>query len=381
MFFKYRLQTMATPATSERESWIRANFPEDSFVGFASNEDLSFLVNAPDSFFYGGQQLYRRFSIKLILENLPRLTEEYNTRCLPLLKEHYNGFYDGLVDSGSVFGVPAELPCEMKECDRDEHEKSLSHVPSFDKGRHLHLYEKVRSEMRKNHMTFEPVTPDLIMLLERTGAYPPLNEPFASCVNGAAFTYGDGNFRLINGLLRSDKSVLEWKDSAEIARVMSVVLTGLLFPFNTDNNLVVWRADNMDVSTETLVVSGFLSTTLCRGFTTEYGDKRNLKINMPRGTPFLPVIISKNRSAEIALLPGTKLTKVKEKTFSDGTLFVEYDVTSNPPPFENKEAATILRAALSYYAHASGLSIDVPGKEEQLKFVYNLINTRYGGDF
>jgi hypothetical protein len=371
---------MAAVKSEERESWIRANFPEDSLVGFASSEELSFLVNAPDSFLCGGEQFYRRFSIKLILENFPRLTEKYNTRCLPLLKEHYKDFYDGLVSSGSVFGKEAVLPCEMRECDQDEYEKSLtlSRIPFFDKNRHLRSYEKVRAQMRKKHITFEPVTPELILLLEQTGAYPPLNEPMASCVNGAAFTYGNGNFRLINGLLRSEKSLLESTGSAEIARVMSGVLPGLLFPFNTNNELVVWRADNMDVSTDTLVVSGFLSTTLCRCFTTEYGDKRNLKINMPRGTPFLPVIISKNRSAEIALLPGTKLSKVSEKTFGDGTLFVEYDVTSNPPPFEDLEVATILRAAFSYYA---SLTIDVPSIEEQLKFIYNLINTRYNGDF
>lgn len=377
---------MAATKSEERESWIRANFPEGSVVGFAESADLNFLVSEHDSFFSGGTHLYRRFSVKLILENFPRFTEKYNTRCLPLLKEHYRDFYDGLVASKSVFGKEAVLPCEMRECDEVEHGESLtlSNVPLMDLDRHLQSYKKVRAQMRKKHITFEPVTSELILLLEQMGAYPPLNEPMASCVNVAAMTYGGGNFRLINGLLRSQKSVLHSKSSAEIARVMSAVLPGLLFPFSTNNKLVVWRADDMDVSTDTLVVSGFLSTTLCRCYTVEYGDKRHLKINMPPGTPFLPVIISKNRNAEIALLPGTKLSKVREQRFGDGTLFVEYDVTRNPLPFEDLEVATILRAAIAYYScrNPEGrLSIDVPSKEEQLQFIYNLINTRYNGDF
>ena len=141
---------MAAPATSERESWIRANFTEDSFVGFASSEELSFLVNHPDSHLFRGEQLYRRFSIKLILENLPRLTNEYNTRYLPLLKEHFGTFYNGLVDSGSVFGKKALIPCEMRECDEEEFLKDISHVPPFLKGMHIEKYKKIRDEMRKN---------------------------------------------------------------------------------------------------------------------------------------------------------------------------------------------------------------------------------------
>lgn len=112
----------------------------------------------------------RMFSIKLILENLPRLTEEYNTRFLPLLKEHFEDFYDGLVDSGYDFGKKAVIPCEMRECDQDEYFKTLSHVPSFSRHDHLRKYKDVRDQMRKNQITFEPVTSDLIMLLERAGA-------------------------------------------------------------------------------------------------------------------------------------------------------------------------------------------------------------------
>ena len=372
---------MAARATSERESWIRANFTEDSFVGFASSEDLSFLVNRPDSFLYNGEKLYRSFSIKLILENLPRLTKEYNTRCLPLLKEHFGTFFDGLVDSESVFGKKALIPCEMRECDEEELlndiSYDISHSPYYMKAMRIEKYKKVRDQMRKNQMTFEPVTPELILLLYESGFYPPLNQPFKSLANTPAFCYGDGNFSLINGIFRSNKQYTKGNPT-EIARVMSTVLPGLVFPFRTNNELVLWRADNMDVSTDELVVSGFLSTSLSRCFTSGYGDKRNLKINVPRNTPFLPVIINKNKHAEIALLPGTKLTRVREERFGDGSLFAEYAVTRNPEPFEDHEVATILRAAISWL---DATSIDVPDKDEQLKFIYNLMNRRFGGDF
>lgn len=233
--------------------------------------------------------------------------------------------------------------------------------------------------MRNSHLTFEPTTPDLIRFLATRGSFPPLNEPFYYLVNEACFPYGDGNFTLIKSILRSQKSLDECNDHVETARIMSRFLPGLLFPFSTNNDLVLWREDNMNVSIDKLVVKGMMSATLIRGLCSLYGDKRQLKINMPPGTPFLPVTITKNRHAEITLLPGTELTKVSEKSFEDGTFFVEYQVTKHPPPFEDLQLATILRAALSYWS--GDLSIDVPSTEEKMAFIYNLVNNRYNGDY
>lgn len=124
--------------TSDREGWIRDNFPEDNMVGFASNQELSFLVSRPD----GSEHVYRIFSIKLIFENFPRLTNEYNIRCLPLLKKHFECFHQGLVDSGSTFGKEAVLPCEMRDCDEDEYKKQteIYHVPPFTRHAYVRKY-------------------------------------------------------------------------------------------------------------------------------------------------------------------------------------------------------------------------------------------------
>lgn len=365
---------------SERENWITSNYPDDNMVGFASNEDLSYLVNQVDSGF-NPDLLFKRFSTKLILENVPRLTKEYNTRFLPILKKYYGEFYEGLVSSGSVFGKKAVLPCYMRDCDDDEFMESISHLFYLEKPGRIEQYKNVRAKMRKKHMTFDPVTPELIMLLADEGTHPSINEPFLSLSIQPTITYGDGNYSFINRILRSEKDSTSGKSAEEIVRIMSIAFSGLAFPFTTDNELVVWRADNIDVATDEFFVGGYLSTSLVRSYTSGYGDKRGLKINMPRGTPFLSVLSHKTIHAEIALLPGTKLTLVREQSFADGTLFAEYDVTANPEPFEDKELATILRAALSQYIFDPRLTVDVPSNEEKLKFIYNLINKRYGGDF
>lgn len=358
---------------SEREKWIQDKFPDDNCAGFKDNEELSFLYSSRCT----DGQFYKMFSIKLIFENIPRLTNEYNTRCLPQIKTHFPSFYQGLVDSGSVFGKEAVIPCEMRGCDEDEYktqDEAFSLLPAWRYAR-AKRYDDLRKQMRKNHLTFEP-TPDLFRLLATEATYPPLNEPFYSCVNQACFMYGDGNFRLINSILRSQLPRDQCNNAEETEVIMSSFLPGLLFPFSTKNDLVLWRADMMNISTDTLVVKGMMSATLIRGFCKLYGDKRNIKINLPPGTPFLPVIITKDRHAEITLLPGTELTKVSEKAFEDGSFFVEYKVTSNPPPFTDLEVATILRAAFR-----RDVSTDVPTTEETLAFIYQLVNNRYHGDY
>lgn len=324
------------------------------------------------------------FSIKLLLDNIPRLTDFYNKICLPNLKKHFPQFYQDFKSAESDYVQEALVPCEMTHCDDEEFKERL-------KGRGLHEdtinrahrdYEAFRSTMRKKRVTFDPVTSDFIRLLAAVWRYAPTHNPLMCFIQSACVTYDDGQgCTFINGILRSVKDYsLEGKPYN--TQAVTKLLPGLLFPFRSNHELVVYRADNMEISTDFLVVKGMLSSSLSLEATSRFGDERVLKIIVPPGTLFLPTIVFENRNAEITLLPGTELELVKRTKFAKGS-FVEYRVTKNPPKFEEKQIATILRAAISgHMGHLVwNVSRDVPSDEEQNRFIYNLVNKKYGGDW
>lgn len=88
-------------------------------------------------------------------------------------------------------------------------------------------------------------------------------------------------------------------------------------------------------------------------------------------------MILKDKFAEITLLPGTKLELVQKATSRDGTLFAEYEVTANPPPFTDEEAANILRDAITMRVSEQLPAPLLPTKNEQMQFLFDLVNEKY----
>lgn len=374
---------------------------------FAMDKDLPLLISL-DEYDDSKTKIREAFGLKLLLENVPRLTNKHNTRYLPVLKEHYPQFFQGLVDNKSVYAQNALLPCSMRPCNDDEFAAELDGEYGYDNtpeitaqpyvdtknGASLKTnYKAIRSTMRKKHMTFEPVTPELIALLQResTSASAALVNPLFAYIGGANETYAGMAFVVVNNTFRcvKDGSHEAWCLGSEcnvcrhyktMQKWVGQVLPALLFPFTTNNELVVYRGDDMDISTDRFVVRGFLSTSLSVVTTEGFRGRRRMKIIIPAGTPFMPVIATHRDQAEIALLPGTELKKVRQIACKNSTVFTEYVVDKGPPQLSTLEEATILRAAISYF-HNGNLTRDVPTKREQREFIYNLVNSKYGGDW
>jgi len=337
------------------------------------------------------ERIYKGFSIKLLFENIYRLTNDYNTLCLPSIEKHFPAFHRSLVDKKSFFANKALVPCEMKGCDEEEIEQEIEGMGFWSqssKDEHRRKYENLRTQMRKNRVTFEPVTSQLVGLLERESRYPPLINPFLILIGEAYWKYGGSDSKVINDVFRCVKEKSEIVKH-QIPYLLSTFLPALVFPFITDNELVVYRVDNMDVSTDEFVVKGVLSTSLSlRVVTNEIHwikePNRKVKIIIPPGMPFMPLIVTQTYQAEIALLPGTTLKKKSEKTTKDGNNVVDYIVTKPPPKFDDWEVATILRSAIFYHEknkETPKILDSVPDTEEQKLFLYNLVNRKYGGDW
>ena len=199
----------------------------------------------------------------------------------------------------------------------------------------------------------------------------------AELIKDAYMIYGYNCYRSINAFLRCQE---DSHMSPEIPEAIITLLPGLLYPFKLDHELVVYRADNMEVSTKMFVVKGMLSTSIFQNVSRGYGDKRNLKIRIPAGAHFMPMLISsKSWHYEITLLPGTKLELVQKEQAPDGKVKAEYVVTENPEDFSEEEVASILRGAIS---RVEGDKItNKPTNQENLQFVVDLVNRKYGGYF
>lgn len=316
------------------------------------------------------------FSVKLVLDNIPRLTEYYNSTCLPSLKQHFPDFYEDLSKSG--YAKQARVPCDMRACNEDELREQTNQMKPARRLFYTAKVEALRSAMRDEGVDFEPVTAELLRLSVVDWVSPEVHNPLMQVIEHASQMYEVPQWGIrINRFLRSMKD--DTSDYRETTGVLTTFLPGLLFPFTADHELVVYRGDNLNISTDFFVVRGMLSTSLALDVTEQFGGARKLKITMPAGTPFLPLIVFGRNLAEIALLPGTRLELIQERRFPDG-LFAEYKVTANPTPFTGLQIATILRAYLSQDGRNTVARRDVPDDGDRYRFICNLVNQKYNGD-
>ena len=385
-----------TKFKKSRKSLIDKYINDEEFLNeFSMDSELPFLFNSHQHRGVGVEtSVMRAFSIRLCLENIPRLTEYYNVRCLPALQTHFPQFFHDLQDKGSPYAQEASLPCEMKDCSAEQFDQQIEAILGYQQkpqrvwnGKD---YKAFRDAMRDDGVAFEPMTSKLIVLLSRGWDWqPPVHNALMSYIDVACDTYINSfKYPLVNDFLRCirrgrrgddyETFLRQRKEPITMARCLTDILPGILLPFTTDSELVVYRADQMTMTTDFFVVKGILSTSLIFSKTNFFGDHRKLKIVMPPGTPFLPMIIFNSGLAEIALLPGTELELVEEKSFREG-IYAEYRVTKNPPAFTDVEVATILRASV---CSREGSSIsEHPSEEDTLKYFRTLVNRKYGGDW
>ena len=379
---------------------------------FAMDDELTDLIACNEEDTEGVQNpgtrnVLKGFAIKLLLENIDRLTALWNDRYLPSLSTHFPLFVQSLTNRRSFFAQEAEIPCEMRGCDDDELVQEMDSYQirkQEDRDEYIRIYGAFRTEMRKKRVLFKPATSELVGILAREleplskhkpvkrNAWHllplPQNNPVLTLFHTACRTYMGGDYEVINNTLRCIK---EDEEDARRPRVMSEVLPALLFPFTTTSELVVYRADDLDGACDVLNTKGFFSTSLSYDIVRTFDDSRILQITIPPGTPFMPTTIINTEQAEIVLLPGTRLELVTathfiEGGYIEGGIFAEYVVASNPPEFTDVEVVTILRAAISYRKNDFGQSdnrplSDVPDKREQRSFIHNLVNSKYGGDW
>ncbi len=344
-------------------------------------------------------EIFRTFGVRLIVENAEQLTATYN-RILQNVRTFFPELNIAQASHNHVFGSDAMVSCFLTKCNDDEldifahrfaqdaHLRSGYYVP----------IDEIVEEMEEFYTTNFVDT--IVAKAQHQGSgngIKLLSNGIVSMLNYELYT-GKEYFKL-NEFLRSVKT--SSSPVTSMVEVFNEFAQTFLLPFYTQKDFVIYRGDGISASAQTLTTRGLYSGSLAVsniGHFVKNGG-RVIKINIPKGTPFLPILIVRVDEGEISLLPGTVLEKQTELQFATGH-FSEYKVVQNPPKFTEEQEATIFKHALpglfkDYLSDRPSIlaknlkkwrkelppSEGVAPFDDTVRFAINLINSYYGGDW
>ena len=347
--------------------------------------------------------LYNVYSARILIENAEQLVDNYNRiiqntrRLFPefnLIREGHNG----------IFSKLASVKCGIRRCSDEEiasqiQDGNLQHVDISDND-----LEREYQHFKKYYQTRFVDTPNgqARILGDEYGwvlSNQVLSNNLARMIDYSKYS-GNG-FINVNAILRSDKSTDRF--TSDMVESFNRFAHHLVIPMYSKDDFVIYRGDGLTTSDQTQTVMGFYSAGLSPfdigKFVRDGG--RMIKIHVPRGTPFLPVVLTRKDEGEIALLPGTVLEKQSQMTLDNGH-YAEYTVASTPPVLSEREEATIFmnsiallydEAVYEYKRRGPGTAEErerfvnerptagAPTAGEAKEFVLNLVNSRYDGDW
>lgn len=207
----------------------------------------------------------------------------------------------------------------------------------------------------------------------------------------------------INSVLRCEKG----EDGSFPGPYVDLTLSALsmlLFPSRLSQDLVVYRGDGMGSSSSTMTTRGLTSTSVTLRTIKQFTRRRILRITIPAGTKFMPVILKRMDEGEILLYPGTVLERTSYRDILDDEgeargLVCDY-VVKNVPEMSDRAKATIFRRHVALLwdtlfrngrpqirARKQGLVFPEPpptkpdSREREMEILVDLLNTEFGCDW
>lgn len=344
------------------------------------------------------QGIYDTFGRRLAVENAEQLTQNFN-RIMQNVRREFPDFNLAQESHNPIFGLDANVSCYLRRCSEEDKEAYIraKYPPVFHDMPDEYV-EEVKNEITEFYNT-EFV--DTITAKAMRSKDDPVDAIFSDklrhMLNYGVYT-GNG-FIALNDLFRCNKNS---KSTVEdMVSFFNLFAASLLLPMYSQNDFVIYRGDGLQVSTQSLKTKGFYSGSLSVSELIAFvkNGGRMIKINIPKGTPFLPLILNRLDEGEISLLPNTVLEKLSEMELQNGH-FAEYTVVQNPPKLSDLEEATIFKHAIpDIFQRLVSRIKTVRGKrgkqwarglapvegdatfDEKVRFAINLINSKYGGDW
>ena len=342
------------------------------------------------------REVYTVFGERILVENAEQLVANYN-RILANVRKTFPAF--NLVHEGhnGVFGNAATVSCVIRRCSDED-------ITSYTVNQFFHprgvsddyiaeTIEELKESYEEDH---DDTLAGKARIISSSNT---VSKNLSAVMNYTG--YSGNEYRGLNALLRCDKgtSILMHNMIKSFGRFG----INLALPMYTSDDLVIYRGDGLSTSPQKLTTRGFYSGSLSPDemgkFVTNGG--RIIKINVPAGTHFLPIILKRVDEGELVLLPGTVLEKQSEMTWDKGQ-YAEYTVVSNPPKISDVEEATLLMNAIhsrypdmvsTYRVIGPGTKMERrkfigsmpeptgPSMDEMKQFTLDLVNSRYHCDW
>lgn len=343
---------------------------------------------------YNRREIFETFGKRLIVENVEQLTDNFN-RILENVRKIFPDFNLTHESHNHVFGSKGGIgPCSIRRCSDNEVEAYV---------RHLHTVEGYSEE--------EVLEDKQQIIEERENYSEDVNErakdvglPFSDFPYGLRYLFGYSvytgrEYAAINTLLRSIKT--SDMTLGQMVESFNSFAQNLALPFYSQEDFSIYRGDTLSFSSDSLTTRGFYSgglSVLEIGHFAKNGG-RIVKINITKGTPFIPIILKRIDEGEIVLLPGTVLRKDTETKLPNGH-YAEYSVIESPPKLSEMEEATLFKHAIptrfedavndikmfkrkigKKWAKGLEKTRGAASLEETIPFVVNFINSKYNGDW
>ncbi len=342
-------------------------------------------------------EIYRTFASRLVAENAEQLTVNYN-RILANVREFFPEFNLVHASHNPIFGVDAVVDCYYKKCSAEEMHAYISDT--------MPVPGEISDEERQSWVE------ELMEVYDTTYVESIVDKAKKNRLATMRFSrgikamlnydmYTGKSYRRLNEFLRSIKTNLSINPIDSMVDVFNQFAQTIILPFYTQDDFVIYRGDELSVTPEVLTTKGFysggLSVTDIGHFVRNGG--RMIQINIPKGVPFIPIVLTRVDEGEITLLPGTKLQKQREMQLQNGH-FAEYTVVENPPSMTAVEEATILKHAIQHLYKNALEDVRLRGGkkgkrwvrqlppaegvaafEDTVRFAMNLVNSKYGGDW
>jgi hypothetical protein len=344
------------------------------------------------------QGIYDTFVRRLAVENVEQLTHNFN-RIMQNVRREFPDFNLAQESHNPIFGLDANVSCFLRRCSDEEKE-------AFIRGEYPRVFhdrtddddEDLKNELTEYYNTeFVDTVAAQAMQRKDNPADGILPDKLKAMLNYGVYT-GSGYIPL-NDFFRCNKN--SHSTVGQMVNYFNLFAHSLVLPMYSQSDFVIYRGDGLQVSAQSLKTKGFYSGSLSVSELAAFvkNGGRMIKINIPKGTPFLPLILNRLDEGEISLLPNTVLEKLSEMELQNGH-FAEYTVVQNPPKLSDLEEATIFKHAIPHTFEIVLSKIKVAngrrGKkwvrglapvegdasfDEKVRFAVNLINSKYGGDW
>jgi len=342
------------------------------------------------------QEIYATFADRLAVENAQQLTEKYN-HVMENVRKFFPEFNLAHRAHNPIFGSDAIVSCQIRRCSKDDVANELRNGDPFAEDVSPQQIERQQAFFDNFYETeYDDTVQAKAMSIRdmRLGIFP---KGLKSMFSYEKYT-GNG-YMVLNDFFRCNKASVNSLE--DMVGIFTRFAQNLCLPFYTDRDFRIYRGDGFPVSAQTLETKGFFSGSLSvveLGKFVKSGG-RMIQINIPKGTPFLPLIMERTDEGEISLLPGTVLEKQSEMLLENGH-FAEYTVAQNPPGMTELEEATIFKNIIperfedivgriklfseekgKQWASSLPEAEGVASQEDILRFAISFINAKYGGDW